>query len=64
MKKEELREKVLSINPKGLYFADYSIDNKGNKIHKSCVLKGEYLTENQIKTCEEIELKNESKPKN
>ena len=52
--KEKLREKVLSINPNSLYFADYTIDNKGNKTYKSCVLKGEDLTENQIKTCEEI----------
>lgn len=62
MKKEELREKVLSIKPKGLYFADYRIDNKGNKIYGSCVLKGEDLTENQIKTCREIPLPPETKP--
>jgi len=52
--KEEIREKVLSINPEELYYADYSIDNKGNKTYKSCVLKGKDLTENQIKTCEEV----------
>ena len=55
MYKEILRAKVLSIEPNELYFADYSIDNNGNKTHKSCVLKGEDLTENQIKTCEKIE---------
>ena len=52
--KEKLREKVLSINPNSLYFTDYTIDNKGNKTYKSCVLKGKDLTENQIKTCEEV----------
>lgn len=52
---DQLREKVLSIKPEKLYFADYSIDNRGNKIMGSVVLKGEDLTENQIATCEPVE---------
>lgn len=51
---QTVAEKIISINPEGLYFANYSIDNKGNKTYKSCVLKGKDLTQNQIKTCEEI----------
>jgi len=57
MKKDELRKKVLSINENDLYFADYSINNKGEKENKSCVLKGGDLTEKQIINCEKIEKK-------
>lgn len=49
---EELRQKVASIKPDELYFADYWIDEDGNKHMESTVLLGKDLTQGQIETCE------------
>lgn len=47
-------ELMNSIDPDAMYFTDYTIDNHGNRINKTGIVKGCDLTEPQMLTAERI----------
>lgn len=47
---------INNIEVYALYFTDYTIDNHGNKIYKTDVVEGGFLTEGQLLTAELVNL--------